>query len=123
MLRRVVILFLTLVGFSSSYAQIDSATVYRFGLPVTEDDTATNFPSYDYAPKADSVFISASELPNRLLKTLRKDDFIGWEKFPVYQLKATGVYMVRVRKDNDVVTYGFNEFGKPVSYGMRTHDD
>jgi hypothetical protein len=73
-------LFLVCTSVSLTLAQRDS-TRYEYGLPVTEDDTATDFPSTDLYPPKNYQQLNAAQLPRRVLKALRKQhQYRGWEQ-------------------------------------------
>lgn len=117
------VLMLLASTFFKINAQSDSA-IYENGLPVADDDTVRNFPAYDLYPKNSELTLSKEELPHRLVKALNNDElYKGWDKLPVVYNKRTGIYSIRVIHTNDTAYYGFNDHGKPVSYGKRGRDD
>lgn len=106
------------------YSQTDSATVYRHGLPVSEDDTVQNFPQYDYYPKNIQVVIPDHHLPSKLHKTLHNNPrYKGWDQLPVYYNKNTDIYTIRILENSDTTFIGLNKNGKPVSYGNNSVED
>ena len=95
----------------------DDSTRYIFGLPVSEDDTARQFPVRDLAPKNTRTPVNASALPQSLLEILdREPQYEGWRDSTVYFDKNTGLYLVPVRYEQDVRIFGLNENGRPVTY-------
>lgn len=119
------LLFLTMMACAvNAYTQTDSATVYRHGLPVSEDDTVQNFPQNDYYPKNVRMVIPDNHLPPKLHKSLQENPrYSGWEQLPVYYDKNTDIYTIRILENSDTTFIGLNRNGKPVSYGNNSIDD
>lgn len=110
------IIFLS-VAFSS-HAQSDAfdSTEYIFGLPVTNDDTVRQ-PFPDRAPKDVLIAVSEKEIPNRLKRSLEKNDlYKGWDRRGVFRDRNTGLYIISIREGSSTRTYGLNENGKPVTF-------
>jgi hypothetical protein len=101
-------------------AQTDS-TRYEYGLPVTEDDTATDFPSTDLYPPTNYREVNVTDLPGRVRKALTKQDqYRGWEKGLLYFDQNTKIYFVEVPRGDDVHVFGLSKSGKPVSFDIYT---
>jgi len=101
-------------------AQNDS-TVYRFGLPVTEDDTTRQFPAVDMEPQNKLVAVRANELPKKVLRALnREEQYHGWRDTTVYFEKNTGLYHVPVKHEDGVRVFGLNADGHPVTFDVVT---
>jgi hypothetical protein len=116
-------LFILCTSVSLTQAQRDS-TRYEYGLPVTEDDTATDFPSTDLYPPTNYQQLNAAQLPRRVLRALRKQhQYRGWEQGVLYFDHNTKIYLVEVPRGNDNYVFGLNENGKPVSVDIYTRRD
>ena len=101
-------------------AQNDS-TVYRFGLPITEDDTTRQFPPADIEPENKMVAVRVNDLPKKLLKTLNSEEqYAGWRDTTIYFQKNTGLYHVPVKREDGVTVFGLNEEGHPVTFDVVT---
>jgi hypothetical protein len=121
-LKLMSVLFLVFASLGAQ-AQTDS-TIYQNGLPVSSDDSVRNFPSDDYYPRNAEIRVRNVELPQSLLKALNDDSlYRGWQKLPVLYNKNTKIYTVRVITKTDTAYYGFNDRGKPVTYGKKGRDD
>lgn len=118
------ILFVLSVGCSiNGFSQSDSIE-YNHGVPVGDDDTVQNFPTRDSPPNSDLVKVPSGEIPDPLIKALKKKSiYNGWEKFPVYLNKASGIYDVRILQGSDTIVFGLNKDGNLVTIGEKTVDD
>jgi hypothetical protein len=97
-------------------AQGDS-TQYIHGLPVTESDTARDFPQRDFLPRENYSLIPAAEMPDKLKEVLGdKSIYKGWEKMRVYLNKNTKLYMIRIVENNVMKIYGLDDRGNPVTF-------
>lgn len=100
------------------YAQGDS-TVYRFGLPVSDDDTARQFLQRDMEPRNELTAVPVKNLPREVLEALDSEDqFEGWRDSIVYYQENTGRYVVPVKADDGIRIYGVNKNGKAVTFDM-----
>lgn len=114
-----IIAFLCLSAFAVT-AQGDS-TRYIFGLPVTEDDTATEFPQRDLDPANRYTPVAADQLPSDLREALETgEQYAGWKDSTIYYQKNTGLYMVPIRYEGGVKLFGLTEKGHPVTYNEIT---
>ena len=110
-----VALFLV-AGMTQVFSQEDS-TVYRNGLPISEDDTVRQFLQSDLEPKNKLTEVPPNALPSDLLDVLNKEEqYQGWQDSTVYFESNTGLYLVPVRTEDGVRIYGLNENGKPVTF-------
>src|SRR5688500_14868638 len=109
MKRKPLLIAAILMSATQLLAQDDS-TVYRFGLPITEDDTTTQFPPADMEPANKLVVVPMNDLPKKLLRTLnREEQYAGWRDTSVYFEKNTGLYHVPVKHEDGVRVFGLNE--------------
>lgn len=121
-MRFLVTILLTCTALCS--AAQDDSTVYRHGLPVSDDDTVQNFPERDYSPRENVVVVPHSKLPKDLKDELNENaEFKGWQDMPVLFDHNTGRYIVRIKNDTTVTTIGVNKNGKPVTYGVGTQEE
>lgn len=107
---------------SSSLAQGDS-TLYVNGIPVTGDDSIEVSP--DVSPGKETGLVPVSEIPAKLLKTLRKEDaFKGWERAGVHFNRKTKRYTVTVLYSGGAKIFGLDSAGQVVTYdeGSGTRD-
>lgn len=115
---------LLLVAFMLSAAELpgqNDSTKYRFGLPVSEDDTTRNFPPTDLDPETRMLAVPASELPAKVLESLTTEDqYKGWRDTTVYFEKNTGLYRVPVKSKDGIRIFGLNREGKPVTFDIVT---
>jgi hypothetical protein len=101
-------------------AQNDS-TEYRFGLPVGEDDTTSNFPPGDIAPENRMIAVPVNQLPEKVLKALTSEEqYDGWRDTTVYLEKNTGLYHVPVKTQDGIRIFGLNKDGHPVTFDVVT---
>jgi hypothetical protein len=97
-------------------AQNDS-TRYINGLPVSEDDTVEQFIENDLGVKDKIRAVSTSELPRKVLKALKKgDQYNGWEDSVIYFDENTRLFLVPVKYEEGIKTFGINEDGHPVTF-------
>ncbi len=100
------------------FAQEDS-TEYEYGLPVTEDDTARNFPSVDLYPPANLKRLIPPQLPRRVLRALtRESQYKGWETGELYYDRNTDRYLIQIPRDDDMYVYTLSPEGKPVAINV-----
>ncbi len=100
----------------SARAQESDSTVYRFGLPVSDDDTAEQFLQYDRIPRNEWTAIPVKDLPSEVLEAITEGkQYEGWRDSTVYYEKNTGHYLVPVESEGDIIIYGLNEDGEPVT--------
>lgn len=100
----------------SALAQDDS-TRYIFGLPVSEDDTARQFPANDKRPHNRLTPVDISALPKSLRNVLENEaQYKGWRDSTIYFQRNTGLYLVPIKYDEGVKVYGLSENGDPVTY-------
>jgi hypothetical protein len=105
-----------LSGATAVCAQEDS-TRYIFGLPVSEDDTASQVVANDLEPKNRYTPVSANDLPEKLRNVLqKKEQYRGWQDSTIYLERNTGLYIVPIKYDEGVKLFGFSENGHPVTY-------
>ncbi|HEU5148041.1 MAG TPA: hypothetical protein VFT90_15045 [Chryseosolibacter sp.] len=111
-------LIAALLTSSQLFAQNDS-TVYRFGLPVSEDDTAGQFLQTDRIPENDWKAVPLKDLPKGVLEAIKEQkQYKGWRDSTVYFEKNTGLYLVPVEREDGIRIYGLNENGNPVTFDM-----
>jgi hypothetical protein len=116
MKRRFLSLATFLLAMIVAKAQNDS-TRYINGLPVSEDDTVEQFIDNDLGQKDQIKAVSATELPRKVLKALKKgDQYEGWEDSTIYFDQNTRLYLVPVKYKDGVKTFGINEGGHPVTF-------
>lgn len=71
----------------------------------------------DVRPFRDSVRLEQRQVPRKLKKTLQRDDlYRGWEDAGIYFNTNTKLYMLYLRADSIVRKYGFDEYGKVVTF-------
>jgi hypothetical protein len=103
-----------LIGFSQQKDLTDS-TEYRYGLPISNDDTVKRARSDEERARWTAVPIN--KIPKKLRHTLQKNDvYEGWEKGEVFFDAAIDRYLVRIREEKSVRTYGFSSSGAAVSF-------
>lgn len=89
---------------------------FRYGLPVSEDDTSDEVRS-DEDPANQWLEVRHSEIPRKLRRILdRKDIYEGWDKGTVYYDKSIDQYLVRMKVGDATRTYGFAANGDQVSF-------
>jgi|GEM_PF-5513888 len=95
----------------------DDSTQYIDGIPVTESDTARDFPSNDFYPKDHHELIQRTKLPVQLRKVLDHNSlYHGWQQFPVYLDKNSNLYMIRIKQENILKVFGLDDHGNVVTY-------
>lgn len=71
----------------------------------------------DVEPFRDSVRLEQKQVPRKLKKTLQRDDlYRGWEDAGIYFNTNTKLYMLYLPADSIVRKYGFDEYGKVVTF-------
>src|SRR5690606_35174842 len=99
------------------HAQENDSTVYRFGLPVTEDDTAESFSERDFPPRQRLTPVSPDALPGKVVKSLNEGrQYEGWRDQVVYYDRDARLFLVSVRDNGTVKIFGVNEQGDPVTF-------
>jgi hypothetical protein len=89
---------------------------FRYGLPVSGDDTTDEVRS-DQDPANQWVAVSESEIPRKLRRVLdRNEAYEGWEKGTIYFDKSINQYLLRMRVDDAIRTFGFMSDGSAVSF-------
>ena len=115
-MKRNVLVVAALLAAAPLFAQNDS-TVYRFGLPISEDDTAGQFLERDPIPR--NEWKAVRDLPEEVLEAITEEDqYKGWRDSTVYFEKNTGLYLVPVEREDGVRIYGLNENGNPVTFDI-----
>lgn len=105
---------------SRAFAQNDS-TRYINGLPVSEDDTASQFLQTDLDPKNHLKIVPPDQLPSDILKTLDRDGlYDGWRDSTVYYDRNTSLFLVHIKSAQSVKIIGMNGKGKPVTFNEVT---
>jgi len=100
-------------------AQETDSTVYRFGLPVNDDDTTEQLLQDDQVPGNEWKRISVDDLPSEVLEAITEGkQYQGWRDSTVYFEKNTGHYLVPVEAEDGLRIYGLNEDGEPVTFDM-----
>ena len=71
----------------------------------------------DTEPLRDSVRLEDKQVPRKLKKTLQRDDlYRGWQDAGIYFNTNTKLYMLYLPADSIVRKYGFDEYGKVVTF-------
>ena len=71
----------------------------------------------DTEPLRDSVRLEENQVPRKLKKTLERDDlYRGWEDAGIYFNTNTKLYMLYLPADTLTRKYGFDEYGKVVTF-------
>lgn len=95
---------------------LTDSTQFRYGLPVSNDDTTKQVRS-DQDPANHWVAVRSSEIPKKLRRTLdRKDIYEGWERGEIFYDKSINRYLLRMRNGNAITTYGLTADGSSVSF-------
>lgn len=101
------------------WAQETDSTVYRFGLPVSDDDTTEQFLQADRIPGNEWKAIPVDDLPSEVLEAITEgSQYQGWRDSTVYFEKNTGHYLVPVEGEDGLRIYGLNEDGEPVTFDI-----
>jgi hypothetical protein len=114
---------ITIVAFilfsgATGYAQADS-TRYIRGLPVSDDDTARQFPQEDLEPQDKIMVVPPYKLPSEVREALENQpQYQGWQDSTVYFDKNTRLYIVPVKNNEGIELYGLNENGEPVTFNV-----
>ena len=120
MIKFCLTVFLFALATLPAIAQTDS-TEYEYGLPVTDDDTAINFPSTDFFPPENLKALIPPQLPRRVLRALTKEfQYRGWEQGKLFLDKNTGNYIIEVPRGDETHIFGLTPSGKPVSFNVYT---
>ena len=99
----------------------NDSTVYRFGLPVGEEDTTRHFPATDMEPETKMIAVPVSELPAEVLEALTSEDqYEGWRDTTVFFEQNTGLYRVPVKSKDGIRIFGLNKRGDPVTFDIVT---
>ena len=99
------------------FAQNDS-TVYRFGLPVSDDDTTGQFLQSDRIPRNTWKAVPLKDLPKKVREAITEEELYEGRDSIVYFERNTGLYLVPVERDDGIRIYGLNENGNPVTFDM-----
>lgn len=95
---------------------LTDSTEFRFGLPISDDDTVKHVRS-DQDPANQWIAVSGAAIPEKLRRTLDKNEiYRGWEKGKLFFDKSINQYLLRMREGNAVRTYGLAADGSPVSF-------
>ena len=71
----------------------------------------------DTEPLRDSLRLEDKQVPHKLKKTLPRDDlYRGWQDAGIYFNTNTKLYMLYLPADSIVRKYGFDEYGKVVTF-------
>ena len=71
----------------------------------------------DTEPFRDSVRLEDNQVPRKLKKILQRDDlYRGWENAGIYLNTNTKLYMLYLSADSLTRKYGFDEYGKVVTF-------
>jgi hypothetical protein len=71
----------------------------------------------DTEPFRDSVRLEENQVPKKLKKTLQRDKlYHGWEDAGIYFNTNTKLYMLYLPVDSMMRKYGFDEYGKVVTF-------
>lgn len=110
-----ILLFLPALVFAQQKDLTDS-TEFRFGLPVSNDDTTQRVRS-DQDPANQWIAVDGSSLPKKLKRALdRNEIYEGWEKGELFFDKRINRYLLRMREGNAIRTYGLAADGSATSF-------
>lgn len=71
----------------------------------------------DTEPFRDSVRLEENQVPRKLKRTLQRDDlYRGWQDAGIYLNTNTKLYMLYLSADTLTRKYGFDEYGKVVTF-------
>ena len=105
-----------LVAAAQHQKDLTDSTQFRYGLPVSNDDTTKQVRS-DEDPANQWVPMRPSEIPKKLRRALdRKDIYRGWERGEIFFDKRINRYLLRMRNGNAITTYGLTADGSSVSF-------
>jgi hypothetical protein len=111
----VIMLFCPLAA-AAQQKDLTDSTEFRFGLPVSDDDTVARVRS-DEDPSNQWIPVKSSAIPKKLRRTLEKNDiYEGWQKGELFFDTRINRYLVRIREGSAVRTYGLAADGSPVSF-------
>lgn len=125
-MKRIILFSVFLLASVVSFAQIDSdtSTVYRYGLPISEDDTVTNFPGFDFKPFNEYKKVSFDALPKELREELNENSrFSGWRDSLLYFDDVNNRYFVTIPVDSTVQIFGFNKRGNVITFDEQPLSD
>lgn len=109
-------LFVLPLVVSGQQKDLTDSTTFRYGLPVSNDDTTRAVRS-ELDPANQWILISKDAIPRKLRKKLdRNDVYQGWEKGNLYYDRSIDQYLLRIRNGNAITTYGLAPDGSPVSF-------
>jgi hypothetical protein len=101
----------------------DDSTRYIFGLPVSDDDTARQFPERDHVPPKRIKPVGVAALPPEVREALETEkQYKGWQDSTVYLDLNTGLYIVPIKHRTGIRIFGINEKGEPVTYDEVSRD-
>lgn len=122
---RRILLFATLLPLCVIAARgQDDSLRYINGLPIPEEDSASEVPVADQPPYNKLVAVNATTLPGGVREALDNDrHYEGWRDTIVYFDKNTGLYLVPVRRPDGIRIYGLNKNGKPATFREVTPPD
>lgn len=106
-----VVMLCTAAAFSQ-----DDSTRYIFGIPVDANDTVPDFPDVDFEPVNDLRPVAPYALPVEVREALKDPLYAGWQDSTIYFQKNTGLYLVPVKYEHGIKTFGLTAHGKPVTY-------
>lgn len=110
------IVFLLPVLAVAQQKDLTDSTEFRFGLPISNDDTTKQVRS-DQDPANQWVAVPPSGLPRKLKRALdRNEVYEGWENGKIFFDKSINQYLLRMRNGNAITTYGLAADGSPVSF-------
>jgi hypothetical protein len=105
------ILFLLAVA-SGAFAQQPSPDPDTLKNPVKQIDPEVKQPPADIHYVDEMTRISAAELPQIVLDSLKQSEPVNWEKSVVYKDKVEGQFLVQVRDGGEEKTYRFDKTGR-----------
>lgn len=117
--RNFVIICLVFLAATAVRAQVDSdtTTVYLHGIPVSEDDTVSNFPGRDLAPSNQYRKVEYPSLPAGLSKELNNNKiFEGYDRQRIFFDPLNKRYYVYIRLKDIVRIYGLSAEGKVLTF-------
>lgn len=117
-MKKIFLLIAAIIVLSSVQAfSQDDSTRYIFGLPVSDDDTARQFPQRDHLPPKKIKPVGTVALPDEVREALESDDlYTGWQDSTIYLDLNTNLYIVPIRHSDAVRIYGLNKKGERVTY-------
>lgn len=116
---KILLIAALIVTSTTLWAQESDSTVYRFGLPVSNDDTTRQFLQDDRIPRNEWKAVPVDDLPSEVLEAITEgDQYKGWRDSTVYYEENTGHYIVPVEAEDGLRIYGLSEDGEPVTFDM-----